>query len=384
MERTLITGGTGYLGGYVCTRLLEQEPDRRLCLLVRARDARSAVRKLWQGWQLHLSEPAFEAAMQRVELMPGDLHAPGLGLRDEDRARLLGSAESILHIAASLNRKSEHACLNTNLRGTLSVLTLARDLNARRTLRRFSLVSTAAVAGQREREVVTEDSAIDWDRRQYDPYARTKAFSELMAREVLPDVPLTIFRPSSVLGDSRHGRTTQWDMVRAFVIFSELPALPWGPDIRQDIVNADYVGDAIATLHLRDQPRYDCYHLSAGTGACRTADLLTAMVRDTGRTPPRFARHLQRPFDSTLRALDAGLPRGTPQRIAGMLKVFLPYVTNDTVFDNGRVVGELGRAPVPFTAYCGALYTFAREHDFSFPHRDLADDTLDRIVAAHG
>lgn len=380
MERIFVTGATGYLGGYVCARLLEAAPDRRLALLVRARDRSDAARKLWASWQLHFDAPAFADAMRRVDVMPGDLHAPGLGLADADRRALLDSAESVLHIAASLNRKSEHACLNTNLRGTLSVLTLARDIQAARGLRRFSLVSTAAVAGVREREVVPEERAIEWDRRQYDPYARTKAFSELMAREILPDVPLTIFRPSSVLGDSRHPATTQWDMVRAFVFFSELPALPWGPDVRQDIVNADFVGDAIAAIHLKDRPRYDCYHLSAGTGACRTADLLAAMVEGTGRTPPRFARKLQGPFAGSLAALDAGLPRGTPQRVAGMLKVFLPYVTNDTVFDNGRVVGELGFAPAPFTRYCAALYRYAREHDFSFPATELPPEALTAIA----
>ena len=40
-----------------------------------------------------------------------------------------------------------------------------------------------------------------------------------------PDVPLTIFRPSIVMGDSRHAETTQFDMVRAFVFLAGLPAL---------------------------------------------------------------------------------------------------------------------------------------------------------------
>lgn len=382
MDSIFITGATGYLGGYVAVRLLEHAPDRRLALLIRCRDRRQAIEKLWKGWQLHLSPDAFERAIERVDILPGDLHAPGLGLRQSDRDRLFAGAESVLHIAASLNRKSEHACLNTNLRGTLSVLTLARDLHAHRGLRRFSVVSTAAVAGTRSREVVPEDRAIEWDRRQYDPYARTKAFSELMCREMLPDVPFTIFRPSSVLGDSRHPRTTQWDMVRAFVFFAQLPVLPWGPDVRQDIVNADFVGDAIATLHLKDRPLYDCYHLSAGTGASRTSEILTAMVRDADRAPPRFARRLLSPFERSIRALDQGLPRGTPQRVAGLLKVFLPYITNDAVFDNSRVTAELGRAPTPFTAYCGALYRYARQVDFRYPYAPLPQAQLERLVQA--
>ena len=61
---------------------------------------------------------------------------------------------------------------------------------------------------------MTEDKSIDWDRSDYDPYARTKKFCEHMIRQLLPDVPLTIFRPSIVLGDSRHPETTQFDMVQ--------------------------------------------------------------------------------------------------------------------------------------------------------------------------
>ncbi len=59
------------------------------------------------------------------------------------------------------------------------------------------------MAGKRKNEVVTEDKSIDWERSDYDPYARTKKFCEHMIRQLLPEVPLTIFRPSIVLGDSR-------------------------------------------------------------------------------------------------------------------------------------------------------------------------------------
>ncbi len=71
-------------------------------------------------------------------------------------------------------------------------------------------------------------TSIDWTRSDYDPYARTKKFCEHMVRQLLADVPRTIFRPSIVLGDSRRAETNQFDMVRAFVFLAGLPgsALP--------------------------------------------------------------------------------------------------------------------------------------------------------------
>ncbi len=167
---------------------------------------------------------------------------------------LVASTDSVLHCAASLNRKSEKSCLNVNLRGTLEVAQLARRAHDAHGLRRFSEVSTVAVAGQRSNEVVAEDSAIDWERSDYDPYARTKKFCEHMVRELLPDVQRTIFRPSIVLGDSRRPETTQFDMVRAFVFLGGLPVLPFRPDDRVDIVPVDYVADAIVTLHQKPHP----------------------------------------------------------------------------------------------------------------------------------
>jgi hypothetical protein len=49
-----------------------------------------------------------------------------------------------------------------------------------------------------------------------------------MIRQLLPDTPKTIFRPSIVLEDSRYPQTTQFDMVKAFVFLAGLPVLPSG------------------------------------------------------------------------------------------------------------------------------------------------------------
>ena len=162
--------------------------------------------------------------------------------------------------------------------GTLEVLTLARHAEHYHGLRRFSEVSTVAVAGKRSNEVVTEDRSIEWDRSDYDPYARTKKFCEHMTRVLLPDTPKTVFRPSIVLGDSRHAKTTQFDMVKAFVFLAGLPVLPFRPTDKIDIVNVDFVADAIATLHQKDQPQHDTYHLSSGTGSQTFRELTTALA----------------------------------------------------------------------------------------------------------
>src|SRR5271156_4378595 len=262
-----LTGSTGYLGSYLVAGLLtgHREP---LNLLVRAKSHQEAHERLWASLQLHFDFPEFyEFLSTRVQIFLGDLTAERFGLPDDEYHALVDTTDSVVHCAASLNRKSEKQCLNVNLRGPLEVLQLARRAQNHHGLRRYSHVSTVAVAGQRQDEVVTEDAAIDWARSDYDPYARTKKFSEHMVHQLLADVPHTIFRPAIVMGDSRRPETTQFDMVQAFDMLARLPVLPLRPDDKIDIVPANYVGAAIVKIHQMDKPNYGIYQLSSGTGS---------------------------------------------------------------------------------------------------------------------
>src|SRR6266850_7929524 len=262
-----LTGSTGYLGSYLAAGIFAGHRDS-LNLLVRAKSEQEARERLWQSLQLHFDFPEFRDYLAtRVRIFRGDLTSERFGLSADDYERLVQTTDSLLHCAASLNRKSEKQCLNVNLRGSLEVIQLARRVHDRRGLRRYSHVSTVAVAGHRQNEVVTEDASIDWGRSDYDPYARTKKFSEHMVAQLLPDVPRTIFRPAIVMGDSRRAETSQFDMVQAFDLLARLPVLPLRPNDKIDIVPADYVGRAIVTIHQKAQPAHGIYHLSSGTGS---------------------------------------------------------------------------------------------------------------------
>jgi thioester reductase-like protein len=363
-----LTGSTGYIGAHVAANLLDDH-GASLNLLIRARDTQDAKQRLWRSVQLHMDFSRFYEHLQtRVRIFRGDLTEPYFGLSRDDYDRLIHTTDSVIHCAASLNRKSEKACLNVNLRGTLEVLQLATRVDHYHGLRRFSHVSTVAVAGKRHNEVVREENSIDWDRSDYDPYARTKKFCEHMIRQLLPEAPITIFRPSIVLGDSRRAETTQFDMVKAFVFLAGLPVLPFRPTDKIDIVNVDFVADAIATLHQKENPLHDTYHLSSGTGSQTFRELTNTLAATQNKRGPMFMPWMERPFSRTVDFLSNR--KGTVAYGASLMRVFMPYLVWNTVFDNTRVTTELERKPVPFSQYSYPLLRFSRETNFSYHYED--------------
>jgi hypothetical protein len=69
---------------------------------------------------------------------------------------------------------------------------------------------------------------------------------------------------------------------------------------------------------------------------------------------------------------------------ASLMKVFWPYLDWNTVFDNSRVVAELGESPAKFSSYAYPLLKYSRENKFRYPAKtwpSSASDTAPKSVA---
>jgi nucleoside-diphosphate-sugar epimerase len=186
-----------------------------------------------------------------------------------------------------------------------------------------------------------------------------------MANRLLPDVQKTIFRPAIVLGDSRRPETSQFDMVQAVHFLARMPVLPLRPQDRIDIVPANYVGKAVVTIHQKDAPTHGIYHLSSGKGSQTYVELTEAITQAGVMQRPLFWPGMARPFSRTVNwAANRG---GGVGHAASLLKVFWPYLDWNTVFDNSRVVAELGEAPEKFSTYATGLLKFSRNNHFRYP-----------------
>jgi hypothetical protein len=167
------------------------------------------------------------------------------------------------------------------------------------------------------------------------------------------------------MGDSLRAETSQFDMVQAFDLLARLPVLPLRPHDKIDIVPANYVSKAIVTIHQKEQSAYGIYHLSAGVGSQTYQELTDGLAEDGGWRRPNYMPSLGRPFSATVNWL--ANRSGAVGYGASLMKVFWPYLDWNTVFDNSRVVSELGEAPAKFSTYAYPLLKFSRENKFRYP-----------------
>ena len=134
-----------------------------------------------------------------------------------------------------------------------------------------------------------------------------------------------------------------------------------------DIVNVDFVADAIASLHMRESTQHDTYHLSSGRDSQTFKQLTASLAAARDKRSPIYLSFLEKPFATGVNLL--ANRKNAIGHGAALMKVFMPYLTFNTVFDNTRVTSELGRKPVPFSQYSYPLLRFSRETNFIYPYQ---------------
>jgi thioester reductase-like protein len=328
MGAVLLTGATGFVGKEILDRFLDR--DRQVFALVRADDDEAAARRL--------------SPHARLTAVAGDIERPGLGLAPAAAERLAEEVTTVVHCAASVSFDlSLEDSRRVNVDGTRRVLELAKRCER---LERLSYVSTAYVAGEPRR--LFQEDELDVGQRFRNPYERSKFEAERMVREHADGLPLQVLRPSIVVGDSRTGRTSSFNVLYGplkALARGAIPAIPGRRASPVDVVPVDYVADR--TVELAEQGADGTYHLVAGRNATTVGRLLELASERLGRKPPAIVpptayRRLLHPW---LRRKYSGLRR---------MEIYFPYFSMRVRFDDRR----LGPAP-PVESYFHRLVDFA-------------------------
>lgn len=249
--RYVVTGGTGFIGRRVVSRLLQSRPDAQVWVLVRRRSL-GRFERLAAQWGDQWGD--------RVKPLVAEL--PELDLSDEVLAEL-GEIDHVVHCAAIYDiTAGEPEQRAANVEGTRAVIGLARRLGAT-----MHHVSSIAVAGDFRGEYTEDD--FDVGQRLPTPYHQTKFEAELLVRST-PGLRYRIYRPAVVVGDSRTGEMDKVDGPYYFFgVLAKLAVLPsltpiLLPDTgRTNIVPVDYVVDALVALAHADGRDGQTFHLTA-------------------------------------------------------------------------------------------------------------------------
>ena len=391
MPATFLTGTTGFIGSEILRRLLQNESGRRIYALVRARDEGEAARRGRQVlFKLFMDDvAATDEGKRRVRWITGDLASPGLGLTRADRAEIAAECDEVIHAAASTNWDlSFEEAEAVNVAGVLGIAELATDLAGGGRLSRLVHISTAYVAGRRDGPVAPTD--LPGTKGPFNnTYEATKAKAERILRERMADLPITVVRPSIVVGDSRTGRTFNFNVIYfplKLMYHGLLPVMPGRASTMLDIVPVDYVCDATIALGRDPSAVGRTFHLTADDDAIRLTDFaarITAFFNEQmgqGRPlvrPPRLIGPLAW---RGVRWWVSRRLRGKPKRQFEAFNTYLPYILTNKRFlaaDTRQILaGRLPYPPIASYLLRVAEYAVTREwgKDVSWAPSLMRDD----------
>jgi thioester reductase-like protein len=372
----LLTGATGFLGMELLARYL-QRTDRPVYALIRAADQEQATARLLAAAdQVVAGADRFH---DRLFAVRGDIAEPGLGLTERERDALAQTVTEIVHAAASVEFTLPlEQARAINVEGTRNLLELGERCMRRGGLRRFSHVSTAYVAGT-HRGTFAEDD-LDLGQRHRNTYERTKWEAERLVRSRMGELPIQVFRPSIVVGESDTGWTPAFNVIyaplKAFAKGATFPVMPARRASPVDVVPVDYVADAIFTLSGYPAGAGETYSLAAGPQASTVGELIDLSACTFERRRP-LALHpalYRRTVHNALLRRSEGARRRWLERS----EVFYPYFALRARYDTTRARAALAPAGIDvprLAGYFDRLVDFALAAEWG--HRPLT-----RVAAA--
>lgn len=240
----ILLTGTGTVGRELLRALLTTT-DQRVAILIRGRARRSAASRATALFESLGLGPAERA---RIDVLRGDITAPGLGLDGITQARLAESIETIIHTAASTSLAADREqCDRVNRGGTANALILAERCYSTGRLQRFVHFSTAPISGAALRSPIREDE-LPVAHAHANHYEWSKYEGERIVRAAMhAGLPVTILRPSMVVADGGSGRARDLTLVfpvMRVVASGGLSTFPADPAARIHLTPLEFVVEA--------------------------------------------------------------------------------------------------------------------------------------------
>ena len=331
-KRWFITGATGFVGREFIRYLLKQGVNANsITVLVRSGQASSSTEKFINA----LKDIVEQDKLVGINVVDGDVRVKRFGLDNSGWEKLTLSSH-IVHMAALTSFDADIATARQcNVDGVKNIIELANAAKNKSVLQRWAHVSTAYVVGSRIDKVKANE--LDNGGGFRNSYEQSKHEAEQLLNSMINQFPLTIFRPSIIVGRSDSGaagncNTVYW-AIRNYL--SGQTKIYANAETPLDLIPVDYVVSAI-------------YQLMENKQSCGKTILLAGGDKTTV-TLSEFAQHISSYLDSPLPELvdPAKLKRikmlmsiaklsKRHRRFIVQAQSYLPYFSQNPRFDTSE------------------------------------------------
>jgi thioester reductase-like protein len=293
----------------------------------------------------------------RVELVEGDITQPGLGTPSS--VALASDVVAIYHLAAVYDLAvTRELGERVNVEGTRHVLGFAERCPR---LEALHYMSTCYVSGKHPGLFTEAD--LDKGQAFNNHYEETKFRAEVLVQEAMRrGMPVVIYRPSVVVGDSATGATQKYDgpyyVIRWILRQPKLALLPTVGDpraVQLNVVPRDFVVRAIAHLSADPRSRGLVFQL-ADPEPLTIDEIMSRVASASGRTVVRIPL----PLPVVKAALDY-----VPflESILGIPSAAVDYFVHPTSYATDNTVAHLRGTGIElprFRDYLPALVEYVR------------------------
>jgi thioester reductase-like protein len=279
-----------------------------------------------------------------------------LGLSGAEFKRLRSEVTEIWHLAAISYLGSGRGDMKrVNVEGTRNVVELARTSPG---LERLNHFSTTLVSGDRVGVILEEE--LEAGQRFHNPYEETKFRAEVIVRRAQAELPVTIYRPSIVVGDSRTGEIDRFEgpyYLAILLVTSPLAVplpLPGNGAAPLNVVPVDFVVEAALSLSRNPAAVGKTVHVvdPSPLSARKVYEMIAARAHK--RLPPVSLPH---------RAVQALLSLPVLERLSRPQRAAIESVNHLAMYNCANLLALLDgtglRCP-PITAYLDRLIEFVR------------------------
>lgn len=230
-EVVIVTGGTGNLGAFIISELLQRPSVTEVWALVRAPGQASAGARVMQALasrKIKLSEDQ----LFKLKAIPSDFSKANLGLETQEIEHLLANLTTVIHSAWAVNfNLGVHSFEYQHIRGTYNLLNFCLRSKLPTPARLFFCSSISTAAGTPKPATIRESMIEDLNNAQSMGYGRSKLVTEHIVRNAMRSTAMhaRVLRIGQLSGDTCNAIWNDTEaialMMRSALTTGCLPAL---------------------------------------------------------------------------------------------------------------------------------------------------------------